>query len=109
MTIAYLTLDEVNAALGQELAARTGLALAILDIRQVAPFGSMRVLDLDSLPQDIKMQLLTRAQQGEDLSHVAAHSYHLTAKEIRLLRAAGVKIARRLRASLFATSALLQI
>lgn len=106
MTVAYLTHDEVNASRIREMAARLRFELAILDIRQTAPEAERLICDLDSLPPETKNDLLANARFGVNLSALAVHSYHLSAKETRLLRAAGVTVSRRLSARLLSAPVL---
>ncbi len=105
MTVAYLTHDDVNAAAARTFAARAGLGLVVLDVRQSDPAAVGVVCDLDYLPPEVKAGLLANARAGVDLSAVAVHSYRLTPAERRALRAAGAAVARRLSASLLGAPA----
>src|SRR5207248_2135669 len=54
------------------------------------------VLDLDHLPAGARSELFLRAGRGNLRSGLTVHSYNLTGYEARVLRAAGVRVARRL-------------
>lgn len=98
---AYLTHDQVNAALARRIAARLGLDLTVLALKDAdrAVAADALVLDLDSLPRDARSKLFLRVGSGELRSGVGVHSYHLTGSEARTLRRAGVRAERRLTAA----------
>ena len=100
---AYLTHDEVNAAFARRIAARLGHSLTVLAVKDIdeAAAADLLVLDLDHLPPVYKSTLLERAAGGELRPGVAVHSYHLGGAEVRTLRAAGVRVTRRLGATTF--------
>jgi hypothetical protein len=102
--IAYLTHDAVNAALARRMARRLGSDLTILRAQDADQLGAADrlVIDLDNLPRESKSELFRRAENGGLLTGVAVHSYNLTGAEARILRAAGVRVARRLTAALLA-------
>ena len=101
MKIAYLTHDEVNAAVARRLARRLGLRLKVLTVKSAdrTAAADLLVLDLDHLPPECKSKLFLRVGSGRLRQGVAVHSYNLTATEERALRAAGVHVARRLTAA----------
>lgn len=101
MTIAYLTHDEVNAADATRRAARLGIPLVVLDVRGIHAAADRVVCDLDHLPESVKAGLLGEAAAGTDLSAVGVHSYHMTTREVKAFRRAGVIVCRRLDAALF--------
>src|SRR5688500_16300088 len=103
MFVAYLTHDEVNAAAALRIAARLGLPLVVIDVRDRRELAAADrlVCDLDHLPADFKDSLLARAVGGQELRGVAAHSYHLTGREAALFRRAGASVSRRLNGRLF--------
>jgi hypothetical protein len=100
-SVAYLSHDEVNAALARRMARRLGLDLAILHIKDAeqAVAADLLVLDLDHLAPECKSELFLRIGGRELRGGVAVHSYHLTPAEARTLRKAGVQISRRLTAA----------
>lgn len=98
MFVAYLSHDEVNSALADRVAGRFGLDLVVLTLRDAehALAADRLVLDLDHLPPECKAKLFLRVGRGELRGGVTVHSYHLTDAEAGALRAAGVRVARRL-------------
>ncbi|HSQ56867.1 MAG TPA: hypothetical protein VLM40_14085 [Gemmata sp.] len=100
-SVAYLTHDEVNAALACRMAKRFGLNLTVLAVKDAnhAIAADQLVLDLDHLPLEYKSNLFLRIGRGELRSGVAVHSYHLTPGECRALCTAGVRMTRRLTAA----------
>lgn len=102
MAIVYLTLDEVNAAMAARLARRLGVRLLA---RPLAGRGQSagRVYDLDFQPAEVKAKLVADAAAGRVPAGTAVHSYNLTPVEERVLRAARVRVGRRLTARLLAT------
>ena len=99
MRIAYLSIDEVNAALAGQLAAACGLELCLADPRGAAcPEGARATLfDLDFLPREHLERLLKELGRCP----VAAHGYNLGGGLGRRLKAAGVFARRRLGPALF--------
>jgi len=99
MRIAYLSTDEVNAALAGQLAAACGLDLSLADPRGAAcPEGARAALfDLDFLPREHLERLLMELGGCP----VAAHGYNLGDGLRRRLKAAGVFARRRLAPPLF--------
>src|SRR4051794_15573435 len=100
MLIAYVTHDEVNAAVAARLARRHGLELIVLSVRDAeqAVAADRLVLDLDHLPPESRSKLFLRAGAGNLRPGVVVHSYNLAPGEDRALRSAGVVVARRLTA-----------
>jgi hypothetical protein len=105
--IAYLTHDEVNAALAQRIAGRLSLELTVLGIKDInlAITADLLLFDLDHLPTECKSELLSRAQRDSLGERIAVHSYCLTTSEARSLRKAGGLTARRLTATLLVPQA----
>lgn len=103
MSIAYLTHDDVNAAVARRVAGRFGLDLTVLPLKDAGQgvVADLLILDLDHLPPECKSKLFLRIGGGEPREGMAVHSYHLTAAEARVLRKAGVRVARRLTATVF--------
>ena len=101
--IAYLTFDDVNPVLSAELARKIfpGMAFRTINSPQLAAEGELLVYDLDHLPPEWRANLFHQAAAGQLTGNVAAHSYNLTVAEMRVLRSAGVRIARRIAVSLF--------
>ena len=101
MQIAYLTQDQVNAAVATRMARRLGLTLVVLAVKDAdqAVAADSLVLDLDHLPAECKSKLLFRAGGGQLWSGVSVHSYNLARSEVRDLRTAGVMVHRRLTAA----------
>jgi len=102
MIVHYLTHDEVNAAVALQKAARNGIDLRVIDVRD---FDDMirterLICDLDHLPAEYRTNLVSRAAAGEPFLWVAVHSYNLSTYEVRVLREAGVTVARTLKSSL---------
>ncbi|MBA4192267.1 MAG: hypothetical protein C0467_30220 [Planctomycetaceae bacterium] len=99
--IAYLSHDQVNSTLARRIAQRLDLGLMVLTLKDAeqAISADLLVLDLDSLPSDTRSKLFLRVGSGELRSGVAVHSYHLTAAEARTLLAAGIRVTRRLTAT----------
>jgi hypothetical protein len=104
--VTYLTRDDVNAATAAELAAAAGVARTVGDARGPAEVAAADrlVLDLDYLPPEFATELVAWAGRGAALGWAAVHSYNLTPKQARALRAAGATVARRLTAELFRPS-----
>ena len=77
MLVAYLTHDEVNAAAALRIAARLGLPLVVIDVRDRRELAASDRLfcDLDHLPDDFKQSLLARAAGGRMLRGVAYTSF----------------------------------
>src|SRR5262245_5961290 len=103
VTTAYLTHDEVNAAVARRIARRLGLDLTVLAVKDAdrAAEADLLVLNLDHLPAVCRSELIRRAG-GDRRGRPAAHADHLTASGSRALRAAGARLARRLTAAVFA-------
>lgn len=103
MRIAYLTLDEVNCSLAQQLADDLGMTLDPRSFRDPPPDGRCdRVLyDLDSFPEAERHQVLTRLLATLSLCPVAVHSYNLDKEQIRGLRRNGVAVHPRLGKAVF--------
>ena len=106
--IAYLTHDEVNAAVARRAARRLCGRLKVLGVKDAdrAAAADLVLLDLDHLPPECKLGLLRQAVGGELANRFAVHSYQLSTADERVLRAAGVRVATRLTAALLAVPAL---
>ena len=107
MSVAYMSHDEVNSALALRIADRLDLDLAALTLRDAehAIAADLLVLDLDHLPPECESKVFLRVGRGELRSDLAVHSYHLTETEADVLRAAGVRVARRLTAAVLVPTA----
>jgi hypothetical protein len=101
MSVAYISHDEVNSALARRMATRLGLELTVLNLQEAehAIPADLIMLDLDHLPPECKSKLFLQIGKGELRDGVAVHSYRLTTAEVRELRAAGVRVKRRLTAT----------
>jgi len=104
--IAYLTHDEVNAALARRLAERRDLILMVIPVKdaELAAAAEVVILDLDHLPAEFKRELFERIGVRKFRHNLAVHSYNLSDSEKTALLAAGVRVVRRLSAALLMTS-----
>jgi hypothetical protein len=102
MRLAYLTTDEVNQALAQEMAPRCGVSLCPLAPKDGPPDrGYDAVLcDWDSWPAERREELLA-GLGGLRSGPVAVHSYSLDAAQADALRSRGVAVHRRLEKEVF--------
>ena len=100
MSVTYLSHDEGNWAHASRIAERLGLELTVLTLREAeyAFGGDLLVLDLDHLPSDCKSKLFLQIGRGTLRDGVTVHSHRLAPAEVDTLRAAGVRVARRLTA-----------
>jgi len=98
MTLSYVSTDAVNASTLRHLAGRLGLVVRLTDPRCRRPRVGCRavIYDVDFLPAEILSRLLSAASAGRSLRRVAVHSYNLSPRTIRVLRAAGATVGRRL-------------
>lgn len=103
MCVAYLTIDEVNDSLVRSFAAQSSLDVCLVQPKDEAIPEDLTavVLDLDNLPTGHLERLLAEATQGERPCPVAVHGYNLEARQVHLLRDAGVIVRRRLGTRLF--------
>jgi hypothetical protein len=102
MLIGYLTLDEVNLALANELAEECGAVLLAISPMD-APNGLIdaTVYDLDHLPPEWRKQILGELLANTALTPLAVHSFNLDEEETEALRNRGVVVLRRLERCLF--------
>lgn len=98
MQIAYFTHDEVNAVLASRLARRLGLDVTVVDFKNSdqSIAAENMVLDLDHLPSECKSTLIGQAASGGVRKGITVHSYNLLPRETKCLKAAGVRVARKL-------------
>jgi hypothetical protein len=96
--ISYLTHDEVNAQLAEQLARQLGSNLTVLSLKDVDRFIStdLLLIDLDHLPPECRSHLFDLVGKGGRHRGLSVHSYRLSRAEVRTLRAGGVAVARRL-------------
>lgn len=96
----------MNAFNAVRIARRLGLELAAFAVKDAGETvaADLLVLDLDHLPADCRANLLAQAATSpkHSRSDLAVHSYNLNRAELRVLRRAGVRVARRLTAGLLA-------
>jgi hypothetical protein len=107
MSVAYISHDKVNSALARRIGTRLGLDLTVLSLQEAehAIAADSMVLDLDHLPMECKSKLFLQIGKGELREGVAVHSYHLTPAELRALSGAGVRVTRRLTATVLISRA----
>ncbi|QJW98172.1 hypothetical protein [Frigoriglobus tundricola] len=100
MSVAYLSHNAANLVLAGRIAERLGLELTVVTLRDAADalLADLLVLDLDHLPPACKSKLFLQIGRGTLRDGVTVHSHHLAPAEIDALRAAGVRVARRLTA-----------
>jgi hypothetical protein len=98
MTIAFLTLDEVNSALAEKLACDRGVDIRVFFPNDLPPNARFdRVLyDLDYWPTDRAEQLLRKLMHRPSTTRVGVLSYNLTREQITSLRGNGVMVFERL-------------
>jgi hypothetical protein len=103
MHIAYLSIDEVNRALAERLAAAGGDVLCVLEPRDPASLGNgaARVYDLDSLPPRLRASVLADLRAAPPPMPAAVHSYSLEDEDVEALSRNGVVVVRRLGLKLF--------
>ena len=98
MSIAYMSLDEVNQDLALEIADRCGENLATLASPAEAPpaYCDAIIYDLDHLCATDRQQVLDQLTYRPAKHLAAVHSYHLPPRQVRSLRRNGVIVERRL-------------
>jgi hypothetical protein len=103
--VAYITLDEVNLALADELAEKCGAVLCGLTPGDAAPNGSFDAIayDLDHLPQEERKRIIAELLANSTVTPVAVHSYNLDEEAAESLRKRGVGVFHRLEEDLFAS------
>jgi hypothetical protein len=103
MRIGYLTLDEVNENLAQELAARFHIRLERLSFCDDAAVQCCDALlyEVDFLAPGDRERLLARLIDRSGDAPVAVHGFHLCRRETRFLRGSGIKVFRRLETKVF--------
>jgi hypothetical protein len=103
MRIAYLSTDDVNAALAVRIAADCGLDLCQVAPQGAAPDGEFggAVYDLDFLPAGRLGRLLADLGAGRVPHPVAVHGYNLGTDQALALDRLGVLVYRCLEAGLF--------
>jgi hypothetical protein len=103
MRIGYLTLDEVNENLARELAARFHVQLERLSFcnDSTEAFCDARLYEVDYLAPGDRQRLFASLINRSQDTPVAVHGFHLRGREIRSLRAAGIKVFRRLETKVF--------
>jgi hypothetical protein len=103
MRIAYLTMDEVNLNLAEEMAAACGLTLCPLSPKDSAPDEEFDAVlyDWDSWPADRKQDVLAQLPAGRRACAVAAHGYNLGDCQAKALRRNAVAVFRRLQPRVF--------
>jgi hypothetical protein len=101
--IAYLSIDEVNLSLAEELGARFGVSVESLSPRDPAPTDRAVavVYDLDSLPPVDRRLVLTALVKRKRRYPTAVHSYNLVPAQIEALRLNGIAVYRRLGPAVF--------
>jgi hypothetical protein len=103
VSVAYLTVDEVNQGVATALAPRCQVAVEPVSFREwppARPFAAV-VYDLDSFPPAEREAVLTRLLSSLALDPVAVHSYSLSEGQVKRLRHNGVAVHRRLTAAVF--------
>lgn len=100
MSIAYMSLDEVNQDLVLDIADRCGENLATLASPAEAPPAHCDAIiyDLDHLCVADRLQVLDELTYSPAARLAAVHSYHLPPRQVRSLRRNGVIVQRRLQA-----------
>jgi hypothetical protein len=103
MRIAYLTTDEVNEQLAQQMAAACGVTLCPLGPGEVPPDGQYDAVlyDWDYLPAARQREVLAELLSGQLPHAVGLHSYDLEAGPEGALRRNTVMVYRRLQPRLF--------
>jgi hypothetical protein len=103
MWIAYLTTDEVNLHLAEEMAAACGLTLCPLDPRDPPPAGEFDALlyDWDHWPAPQLREVMAELLGGSLPHAVAVHGYNLGDGRAEGLRRHTVAVYRRLQPRVF--------
>jgi len=103
MSIAYLTVDQVNQSLAQEWSAHVALNVEILMPRDGYPDScyTALVVDLDYLPAELRGEVLAELLRSPLARPTAVHGYNLTDEQIATLKGHGVIVHRRLSPKLF--------
>ena len=103
MRIAYLTTDEVNRHLAEEMAAACGVTLCPLEPRDHPPGGEFDALlyDWDHWPAARRREALAELLGGSLPHAVAVHGYNLEDGRAEALRRHTVAVYRRLQPRVF--------
>ena len=103
MRIAYLTTDEVNEQLAQQMAVACGVTLCPLAPKDAPPDGEYDAVlyDLDYLPVKNQLEVMAALLAGPLPHAVALHSYHLEDAHVDALRRNAVGVFRRLQPMVF--------
>jgi hypothetical protein len=98
MTIAFLSLDEVNSALADKLACDRGIDIRLFFPNDLPPNGRFDgvLYDLDYWPTDRAEQVLRKLMHRPLTTRVGVLSYNLTREQITALRGNGVMVFPRL-------------
>jgi hypothetical protein len=110
MKIAYLSTDDVNQNLAENLAAKYGASGDCLSPRDPPLNGQYDavVYDLDSWPPLLGREVLEGLLSCPARYPVAVHSYNLEPEQVEKLSGNGVVVARRLEAQVFKALRLVQ-
>jgi hypothetical protein len=98
-TIAFLSTDEVNQSMMEELTGACGARMVPRQPRDPSPDGQFDAVlyDLDHLPAAERQQGLAELLAGRGpRGRVAVHSFNLEAGQVKALRRRGVGVFRRL-------------
>ena len=100
MRVAYLTTDEVNLTLAEQMAAACGVTLCPLAPKDTPPDGGFDAVlyDWDYWPADLRQRAAASPRTGPP---VALHGYNVRRDEAADLRRRGVAVHRRLRPKVF--------
>src|SRR5262249_48680352 len=103
MRIAYLSTDEVNLHLAEEMAAACGLTLCPLDPKDPPPDEAVDALlyGWDPGPAERQPEVLAELLAGRLPRAVAVHGYNLGDAQAEALRRRGMAVYRRLRPRVF--------
>src|SRR5262249_37109816 len=103
MRIGYLTLDEVNENLARRLAARFRVQLERLSFcdDSAEQHYDARLYEVDYLTPGDRQRLFARMINRSVDTPVAMHGFHLSRRDVRSLRAAGIAVFRRLKPKVF--------
>ena len=88
MRIAYVSIDEVNQALAEQMAAECGAVVCNLLPKDPPPDGLFDAVlyNLDDVPRDERPALLEGLRRGEPGQPTAVHGYDITDEQARTLR-----------------------
>ena len=103
MRIAYVSIDEVNQARAERMAAECGAVVCKVEPKDPGPDGLFDAVlyNLDDVPRDQRSALIEGLRRGESDHPKAVHGYDLTDEQARSLHQVGVLVARRLDFGLF--------